>query len=272
MAVTKQSMSVEASRPEAVGTVLFESGEHCVRLFTDLVTGEGIQANQLFISHGAHAALFDPGGNLTYQPLYSAVSKVTAMRQLDYVIATHQDPDIISSLDKWLMYTDAKIVISRLWQRFLPHLVPGYIAEKGKGRIIAIPDQGQNLEFGDSVLKALPAHFLHSVGNFHFYDPISKILFSGDVGASLTDAHHGRGVQDFARHVKKMIGFHERYMVSNKACRLWVNMIRKLDVAMIVPQHGRPFVGYEMVNNFLDWFENLKCGVDVITEQFYQVP
>jgi flavorubredoxin len=255
-----------------VGTVLFESGEHCVRLFTDLVTGDGIQANQLFISRGQHAALFDPGGNLTYQPLYSAITKVTSIRKLDYVIATHQDPDIISSLDKWLMYTDANIVISRLWQRFLPHLVPGYIAEKGKGRIIAIPDQGLNLEFGDSVIKALPAHFLHSVGNFHFYDPVSKILFSGDVGASLTDDDHGREVQDFARHIKKMIGFHERYMVSNKVCRLWVKMIRKLDVAMIVPQHGRPFIGHNMVNSFLDWFETLECGVDLVTQQYYQVP
>ena len=256
----------------SVGTILFESADHCVRLFTDLVSGEGIQANQLFISHGQHAALFDPGGNLTYQPLSTAISKITSIRKLDYVIATHQDPDIISSLDKWLMYTDANIVISRLWQRFLPHLVPGYISEKSTGRIIAIPDQGQNLEFGDSVLKALPAHFLHSVGNFHFYDPISKILFSGDVGASLTDDHHGRGVQDFVRHTKKMIGFHERYMVSNKICRLWVKMIRNLDVAMIVPQHGRPFIGYSMVNNFLDWFENLECGVDLVTQQFYQVP
>lgn len=256
---------------EPVGTILFEAGDHCVRLFTDLVSGEGIQANQLFITHGQHAALFDPGGNLTYQPLFTAVSKVTSVRELDYVIATHQDPDIITSLDKWLMYTDAQIVISRLWQRFLLHLVPGYIAEKSKGRIIAIPDQGMNLEFGDSVLKALPGHFLHSVGNFHFYDPISKILFSGDVGASLTDHHHGRGVQDFARHIKKMIGFHERYMVSNKVCRLWVKMIRKLDVAMIVPQHGRPLIGYTMVNNFLDWFERLECGVDLVTQQFYQV-
>jgi len=42
-----------------------------------------------------------------------------------------------------------------------------------------------------------------------------------------------------------MIGSHQRYMVSNKVCRLWVNMIRKLDVQMMVPQHGRPFEGPE---------------------------
>lgn len=257
---------------QTVGHVLYEKGAHCVRLFTDLVTGEGVQANQMFIANNEHCALFDPGGNLTYQPLHTAVSKITSVRKLKYIIASHQDPDIITSLDKWLVYTDAKIVISKLWQRFLPHLVPGYIAEKGMGRIVPIPDAGMRLALGASEIIALPAHFLHSVGNFHFYDPISRILFSGDVGASLTDNPHAHGVQDFERHVKKMIDFHERYMVSGKACRLWVHMVRKLDVAMIVPQHGQPFIGKAMVEKFLDWFETLHCGVDLINQQLYQIP
>lgn len=254
-----------------MSTVLFESGDHVVHLFTDLVRGEGIQANQLFIRNGSHSAVFDPGGNLTYQPLTMAIGKLTSIKKLDYVFATHQDPDIISSLDKWLMYTQARVVISRLWDRFLPHLVPGYIAHTGAGRIVSIPDEGMELPFGASVIKALPAHFLHSVGNFHFYDPVSRILFSGDVGASLTHSEHARPVRDFDRHVEKMRGFHQRYMVSNKACRLWTRMVRKLEVDMILPQHGRPFVGKEMIGRLLDWLEDLPCGVDLLGEKDYRV-
>ncbi len=252
--------------------LLYHSGVHTVLLFTDLVTGDGIQSNQLFITHDKHAALFDPGGNLTYTPLSMAVGKHIPLKKLDYVIASHQDPDIIASLDKWLMYTDAKIVVSRLWERFLPHLVPGYMSSKGDGRIVGIPDQGARIPMGDTHIKAVPAHFLHSVGNFHFYDPISRVLFSGDVGASLVDADHHKPVEDFAQHEKSMRGFHERYMTSNKACRLWANMVRRLDVSMIVPQHGRPFVGEAMIGQFLDWFEDLDCGVDLMTQQYYQVP
>jgi flavorubredoxin len=170
------------------------------------------------------------------------------------------------------MYSDAKIVVSKLWERFVPHLVPGYMKEKAEGRIVSIPDQGMNIPLAHSVIKAIPAHFLHSVGNFHFYDPISKILFSGDVGASLVDSEPERPVRDFQKHISKMKGFHERYMVSNKAARLWVNMIRNLDIEMMVPQHGRPFKGKEMVNQFLDWFEKLECGVDLMTQQYYSVP
>jgi len=252
--------------------VLFDEDNHRVVLFTDLVKGEGIQANQLFIEDNQHSAIFDPGGNLTFQPLQMAISTLASVKELDYVFATHQDPDIITSMDKWLMYTDARIVISKLWNRFLPHLVPGYMAEQGEGRIVSISDKGANIKFGHSNIKALPAHFLHSVGNFHFYDTKSKILFSGDMGASLTEDEHGKPVEDFNRHTKKMIGFHQRYMVSRKACKLWANMIRQLDVQMMVPQHGRPFEGVDMIEKFLNWIENLDCGIDRFSQQSYQIP
>jgi len=252
--------------------ILFENDLHKVISFTDLVTGEGIQSNQMVIVQEGHSAIFDPGGDLTYMPLSMAITKHVKVKDIDYVIASHQDPDIVSSLDKWLMYSDAKIVVSKLWERFVPHLVPGYMKEKAQGRMMPIPDQGMDIPLGHSVIKAIPAHFLHSVGNFHFYDPISKILFSGDMGASLVDDNPERPVRDFDRHVKKMLGFHQRYMVSNKVCRLWANMIRGMDVEMIVPQHGRPFEGKEMIGRLLDWVETLECGIDRVTQQHYTVP
>lgn len=252
--------------------VLYDSDNHLVLMFNDLVKGEGIQSNQLVIINNGHSAIFDPGGDLTYMPLSMAVRKYVKVAELDFVIATHQDPDIVSSLDKWLIYSDAKIVVSKLWERFVPHLVPGYMKEKVVGRIVGIPDPGMHIRLGESNVIALPAHFLHSVGNFHFYDETSKILFSGDVGASLVDDDPARPVEDFEEHVKSMLGFHRRYMVSNQACRLWVNMIRSMDVEIIVPQHGQPFVGREMINRFLDWFEQLECGIDLIGQQNYMVP
>ena len=252
--------------------ILYEEGDHKVVLFTDLVKGDGIQANQLYIEDHQRSAILDPGGALTYQPLHMAISKLTSIKDLDFVIATHQDPDIISSMDKWILYSDAKIVISKLWERFLPHLVPGYVSEEHPGRIVSIPDKGAIIKFGGCDLLALPAHFLHSVGNFHFYDTTSKILFSGDMGASLTENEQGLPVEDFEQHIEKMLGFHQRYMVSNKACKLWANMIRELDVQMMVPQHGRPFEGSEMINKFLDWISSLECGVDRVSQKNYQVP
>ena len=79
---------------------------------------EGIQANQFLIIDHERAAVIDPGGDLTYVPLTMELNKYTRLKNLDYVMASHQDPDIITSMPRWLVYTDAKVVASKLWARF----------------------------------------------------------------------------------------------------------------------------------------------------------
>ena len=254
--------------------VLFDNGTHQCLCFDDLVTGEGVQTNQFLIVDSEQYMLLDPGGDLTYTPLSLELSKHIPVQDLTYIFASHQDPDIIAALDKWLLHTRAKVICSRLWARFLPHLTANYLAVSHGistyDRIIALPDRGQSLPLGKCQLKAVPAHFLHSVGNFQIYDPISKILFSGDMGASLVD--DAQPVSDFAAHLSSMEGFHRRYMASNKICRLWADMVRKMDISMIVPQHGRAFVGPVMINAFLDWISQLECGMDLMGAADYSLP
>ncbi len=256
--------------------VLFDNSEHKCITFTSLVKGEGVQANQFLIVHKDRAAVIDPGGDLTYTPLTIELMKYIRLDKLDYVMASHQDPDIITSMPRWLVHTDAKIVASKLWARFLPHLNSAFMSDRIKGggwleRLIEVPDQGQTIKLGECDIKIVPAHFLHSVGNFQFYDPISKILFSGDMGASMVDTAN-EPVQDFAAHIPTMKGFHERYMCSRRVVHLWANMVRSMDVEMIVPQHGRPFYGKEMINQFLDWVEQLECGIDRMTQSSFRCP
>ena len=254
---------------------LFDNGVHKCISFTSLVKGEGIQANQFLIIDHERAAVLDPGGDLTYVPLIMELNKYTTLTNIDFVMASHQDPDIITSMPRWLVYSEAKIVASRLWARFLPHLNSAFTSDRMKGswleRLIELPDQGQVVPLGKSSIVAVPAHFLHSVGNFQFYDPIAKILFSGDMGASIVqDAT--LPIDDWDAHVRKMKGFHQRYMCSNKVIRLWVNMVRQMDIEMIVPQHGTPFVGPVMIKQFLDWIETLECGIDLMDEQVFSYP
>jgi len=249
---------------------LFNNGEHVCLAFRDLVTGgEAVQANQFLVFDHEHAALIDPGGELTYTRLFMAISEHMNVKNLDYVIASHQDPDIVASLNKWLIGTDAKIVVPELWQRFIPHFTrPGKIT----GRMLAMPDEGMNLELGSISLKALPAHFMHAEGNFQFYDPISKILFSGDMGANLCpEADLDKPVEKLDEIMPYMDGFHKRYINSNKVCRFWVNMVRQLEINMIVPQHGRAFQG-AAIKEFLNYIENLQCGVDLFTQDHYKIP
>jgi len=41
---------------------------------------------------------------------------------------------------------------------------------------------------------------------------------------------------------------------------------------MIVPQHGPFFKGRAMCDQFIDWIDNLSCGVDLVTDANYTLP
>jgi flavorubredoxin len=252
---------------------LYNDGDHKCFSYQDIVGSRGVQSNQFLVVDGEQAALIDPGGDLTYSGLYENLSQEVLVKDLNYVIASHQDPDIVSSLSHWVAGTDCKIAIPKVWERFIPHLCRSAKVKEMEKRMVAIPDEGKALEIGNSVLVAIPAHYLHSEGNFQFYDPTSRILFSGDLGASFgNDDELGDPVTDFAAHVPFMIDFHQRFMGSNKILRFWVNMVRQLDLEWIVPQHGRPYRGAEVIGELLGWLQQLQCGIDLMTQENYALP
>lgn len=251
---------------------LFRNENHACLMFTDLTeeNGQAVQCNQfLVVDHGV-GAIIDPGGNLAFNELFLSLSRWFTPQNLSYLLASHADPDIIASLDRWLSSTRAKLVISRIWERFVPHFTK---VGKTEDRIIGVPDTGGRLPLGNSELWLLPAHFMHSEGNFHFYDPVSRILFTGDLGVSMmSGAEAATPITDLKAHIPKMEGFHRRYMVSNKILRLWVRMARQLDISMLVPQHGAPIQGKKAIADFFDWIESLMCGVDLFDDRAYQLP
>lgn len=248
-------------------TILFESGNHKNVLLEDFSQGGiAVQANQHVIVHEGAGMILDPGGHKVYSKVLAATMSVLGKGKLQYLFLSHQDPDIVAACNGWLMTTDADAWCSKLWVRFVPHFGLDHLMEK---RLLPIPDEGMVIDLNGCKLLAIPAHFLHSCGNFHVYDPISKILYSGDLGASLGAEYVF--VEDFDKHLEFMTGFHRRYMAGSAAMKLWVKLARQLDIETIAPQHGAMFKGREMVRRFLDWCEQLQCGPDVMAD-VYRIP
>ena len=251
---------------------LYRDKNHACYMFTDLVEedGQAVQANQFLIVDDDTGAIIDPGGNLAYNELYMGMLKHFPPQKLSYLLASHADPDIIASLDRWLSSTKALLVISRMWERFVPHFTK---TGETENRVIGVPDGSVRLPLARHELWLLPAHFMHSEGNFQFYDPVSRILFTGDLGVSMmSGAQAAKPVTDFKAHIPLMEGFHKRYMVSNKIMRLWAQMARQLDISMIVPQHGAPIMGAQAISDFINWIEGLTCGIDLFDDRAYQLP
>jgi flavorubredoxin len=243
---------------------LFETGDHRFILLNESEPGEedGVRSNQYLVLHGNAGVLLDPGGFGVMPRVLAEMLRYVGPQQLKAIVLSHQDPDIVGGISTWLELTDAEVYVSQIWLRFLPHY-----GIKGMQRFVGVPDAGMKLELGNGFeLRLLPAHFLHSEGQINVYDPVARILFSGDIGAAMLPPEVDYTyVDDFAAHLPYIEGFHRRYMCSNRAARVWVRMVRALDVEMIAPQHGPIYRG-KAVKDFLDWFNELQCGVDLMTE------
>ncbi len=229
------------------------------------VEEEGIvQTNQYLIIDKGEGVLLDPGGAHVFPRVLANVAEIIDLKRIKILFFTHQDPDVTSGITMWLKIAEnAKLHISELWIRFLPHF-----GIYDRNRVIGIPDRGMTITLKSGTkLEVLPAHYLHSTGNHIVYDPKAKILFSGDIGVSLFPRSERKQVveENFPKHVKLMELFHKRYMTSNIACKKWVSMVEKYEIDYIAPQHGAVMKG-TVAKEFLEWFKNLRCGVDLINE------
>ncbi|MBK8012276.1 MAG: hemerythrin domain-containing protein [Deltaproteobacteria bacterium] len=249
------------------GTTLYDDGTHRCYLLHDFGRGLAVQSNQFLIVDGAEGIILDPGGPKVYPDVLADTMMHLGRSKLRYIFLSHQDPDIGTAINAWMMDTKAEAFISRLWTRFLPHYGIDKFMEH---RLKEIPDAGMTLQLGEAKLKFIPAHFLHSAGNFQLYDETSKVLFTGDLGASLGAEY--TYVRSFDEHIQYMNSFHRRYMAGNRMMRAWAKVARTLEIEVIAPQHGAMFAGPDMINAFIDWCENLECGVDIMADQLRVPP
>ena len=245
---------------------LYEDENHKFYLLGSGEEEEGIvQVNQYAIIDGNEVVLLDPGGAHVFARVLAEVAELTDLENIKHIFFTHQDPDVVSGITLWMSIApNAKVYISELWIRFLPHF-----GVYDKRRIVPIPDRGSKIRLASGVsLDLIPAHYLHSTGNFSLYDPVAKILFSGDIGAAIFPPGGKYQIaEDWDKHVKLMEAFHQRYLASNAVCRKWVDLVSRYDIEYIAPQHGA-VMPREIAMRFLEWLRNLKCGVDILNKVY----
>ncbi|WP_024955847.1 MBL fold metallo-hydrolase [Sulfurospirillum arcachonense] len=244
--------------------VIYDDGVHkCVMFNFDDEEYENqyLAVKQYLIIHQNTGILIDPGSKGVFDELYKAIQKYIPIENIKFITFSHQDPDVAGAISEWTIATQAKILLPNLWTRFMTHY--GVL---DMSRIHAVPNKGTKIKFGENYIYIIPAHFLHSPGNFSLYDSRSKILFSGDIGTNISH-YNEEDKTDFESIKSDIQGFHERYMAGNKFCKAWVNKVREEEVAIIAPQHGILYKE-DNVNKFLNWFENLQCGGDLMDKLY----
>ncbi len=251
--------------------ILFDKEGHQCFLLEDYGHGEMVQANVFLIADNKKGILLDPGGHKVFKPLFSDISELIGIQNLKYIFLSHQDPDIVAGLNGWLITTKATALISKLWMRFIPHYgLDRYVVS----RLKPLEDEGGILKLGNSEIFIIPAHFMHSPGNFQIYDPVSQILFSGDMFFSFgMDYMFVNPGDDIEKHLKEYVEpYVKRFMGGKQIFKPYARMLREIDeifgIKMIAPQHGAIIKGHDNVMKTIEWMENLEAGPDIIGPVF----
>ncbi|HRS02108.1 MAG TPA: MBL fold metallo-hydrolase [Bacteroidota bacterium] len=238
--------------------VIFDDGTHkWIVMGRDNTKKEKvIDTNEYVIIDNSEAMLLDPGGIEIFPAVLTELTKFVEINKIRSIFASHQDPDISSSLAMWLdLVPNVNIYAPWIWIGFISHFGMGT-----DFKLNPIPDEGMELRVGNISVYCVPAHFCHSAGNFSLFDPKANILFSGDIGAGLVPDNYPLIVDNFNEHTQYMEGFHKRWMPSSIYLKAWIKRVRALNPSIIAPQHGSIFMG-DNVEKFLNWLDTFEVGV-----------
>jgi serine/threonine-protein kinase len=203
----------------------------------------------------------DPGSQFDAPVVEGNLNSLTGDEGPDYITVNHQDPDVTGNLPALCRANPAATVMltEDTW-RLVQHLSvqPGKIHFPP-----ALGSRRQILPHGIA-WQPVPTPFCHFRGAMAWYDPESRILFSGDLFGGLNQL--GR-VHLFAEEAdwSGIAQFHQIYMPSREILRYTLHQIRSLTpkVEMIAPQHGHVISG-DLVTLFLDRMEQLLVGHDLL--------
>jgi serine/threonine-protein kinase len=210
--------------------------------------------------------LIDPGSSRDVGVVQAKCSRVlrNELQDIGAIFVNHQDPDVGSSIGVLLGKTipGAHVMCSEdTWRLIQYYNVP-------RERFIALEKfpNGFDLPTGETLVP-VPSPFCHFVGAIMLYDPVSRVLFSGDLFGGLT-ARDAQGLWADESDWVGMRAFHQIYMPTNRALKLAINTIRNIKggVDIIAPQHGRLIRG-PYVKMFMERLENLPVGLDILSDR-----
>lgn len=211
----------------------------------------------------AFSILIDPSATRDFPIVQAKCEAVMGdLAALDAIFINHQDPDVSTALETLLRpegSTTHVLCSDETWQ-----LIENIGIDRE--RYLNVDDYPNGFRGRSGrVVQPVPAPFCHFVGSRMLYDPRTRVLFSGDLFASLTS---GVATGLFADETDwvGMRAFHQIYMPTNRAITMAIRKIRALDppVEIIAPQHGRLLRG-DILERFLDRLEKLDVGLDILS-------
>jgi len=210
------------------------------------------------------AVLIDPGGAADFGPLLDAVSDKISLDKISGIVVTLPAAHTIGSIG--------------LWAEVLGHDTPIYAAEviapdilhtDSKLEIINISESGGEVPMSDgSGLHLVPAPYLPTAASMTLYDPVARVLYSGDIGT--TEGAWADDATPFCEQFSlishAMNAYHHAWLPSAPARDDWLSRIDGLTVDIVAPRAG-PCLAGKNVDHFKNWLASMDVGVLVENSQ-----
>ncbi|MDD5372967.1 MAG: ATP-binding protein [Sulfurimonas sp.] len=212
------------------------------------------QCHSYLIKNGNESILIDPGSMIEFNETVRKIKSIVDICSIKYIILHHQDPDLaaaVPEIEKLINRDDLLIVTHSRMSLLIKHyMVTSKYYEIDKQNNQLITSGGLKLDF-------LTTPYCHSPGAFVSYEPISKVLFSGDIFGGIEESWEFYADETYFLKAKQ---FHQEYMPSKDIFNYALGKIEKLDIDLIAPQHGS-VIEKKYIASLITDMKNLDCGL-----------
>lgn len=217
-------------------------------------TQDAFRCNPYLIVDGDESVLIDPGGLLTAEGVIARVSGLIDTRTIRYIIAHHQDPDVVSAVNylRKIVNPDCKVVCHSRMSVLIKHFGAGFpFFEVDKSRWQLSFGRGRQLTFAHTP-------YLHSPGAIVTYDSRSQTVFTSDLFGGVTEKWK---LEAGPNYLEQIMAFHIDYMPSVDILTTGIENIRALGpIVRIAPQHGSIIEGAD-VERLMKAVSHLQVGM-----------
>jgi len=219
------------------------------KLFKD----DAFQCHAYLIVDGDESIIVDSGSMLEYENIKRKVESIIPLKNVKYIIAHHQDPDVcanIPAFEKEINRDDLKIISHSRNVALIKHY--GLTS-----KYYIIEEHDFKLQTSNFTLDFVTTPYAHAPGAFVTYLNETKTLFSSDIFGAIEESWHFYANENYFNEIKM---FHENYMPSQDILNYALSKIQALDLNLIAPQHGS-LIKKEYIDLVIDELKELKCGL-----------
>jgi diguanylate cyclase (GGDEF)-like protein len=236
---------MEYSSPHFLGEGIYWVGSH-----TKI---NQLNCNPYLIIDNNEGILIDPGSVLDFQDVYASVTSLVPVENISHIILHHQDPDFCSAVP-YFESNGFKGKIITFWRTAV---IIKYYGIQSEYYLVNDNKFEFNFKSGRRLLFFLTP-YLHFPGAMVTYDVKSETLFTSDLFGALT---YKDSISLFAEdnYMEAMLTFHEHYMPGNEIIRPVMELLLKLDIKTIAPQHGSIIT--HNPRKYIEALRDLECGL-----------